>query len=97
MATVEGVQEVRRLDNSHPHKRVVTVAWRQPLTGKSTTLHHHLSTIILPKQEKGFTPHGSPNLGKTARVISTAPPYVTLLFVQRDSRLSNQQGAILEP
>ena len=38
-------------------------------------------------------PRGSPNLGKTARVISVVLPHVHLLFVQRDSSLLNQQGA----
>ena len=34
-------------------------------------------------------PHGSPNLGKIARVISITLPYVSLPFVQRDSPLPN--------
>ena len=42
-------------------------------------------------------PRGGQNLGKTARVISTALPRVGLLFVQRDSPLLNQQGIVLVP
>ena len=97
MATAEGVREVRRLDNSHPHTCVVAVALRQPLLGKCTTLHHHISTINPPKQEQGFTPRGVPNLGKTARVISDTLPHVGLLFVQRGVPPPNQQGVVLAP
>ena len=38
-------------------------------------------------------PHGSPNLGKIARVISVVLPRALLLFVQRDIPL-NQQAAL---
>ena len=51
MTTVEGVREVGGLDNSHPYMRVVATALRQPLPGKCTMLHHHISTINPPKQE----------------------------------------------
>ena len=51
MATVEGVRKFGELENSHPHKHVVTAAPRQPLLGKCTTLYHNISTINPPKQE----------------------------------------------
>lgn len=87
------VERLRRLDNSHPHTRVVAVAPRQSLPGKCTTLHHHFSTINPPKHEYGFTPRGGPNLGKISCVIPDALPHARLLFVQRVAPLPNQQGA----
>ena len=39
-------------------------------------------------------PHSGPNLGKIACVIHVVLPCVGLLFVQHDSPLPNQQGAI---
>ena len=42
-------------------------------------------------------PRGGPNLGKTVWVLSAALPHIGLLFLQRDSPLLNQQGAVLVP
>ena len=94
MATVI---EVGKLENSHPHTRVVAVALRQPLAGKCTTPGHHISTINPPNQEQSFTPRGGPNLGKTACVIPTVLPCIGLLFVRCDYPLPSQQGAVLVP
>ena len=77
MATVE---RVRRLGTTHSYARIATLA----LPDKCPTLHHHSSTIIPPKQEYGFTPHGGPNLGKTASVISVVLLHARLLFVQHN-------------
>ena len=89
MATVE---RVRRLDNSHPHTRVVAAALRQPLPGKCTTLHHDISTINPPKAGVGFYASRRPEPGKSSRVISVALPYVGLLFLQRDSPCRTSKG-----
>ena len=87
MATVE---QVRRLDNSHPHTRVATVALRQPLSGIVLRLTTSFSTINPPKQEYDFTPPGGPNMGKNACVISAVLPHARLLFVQHDAPMPNQ-------
>lgn len=39
-------REVRSLDHSHPHTRVVAAAPKQPLPGKCVMHHHHLFPSI---------------------------------------------------
>ena len=58
MATIERVREAGKLDT---HTRVATAVPTRQVYYAPPPFFHHQST----KVGEGFTPHGSPNLGKS--------------------------------